>query len=68
MPMWLDDMTGAGEPVIPENLKNTVWEREEGQCQKCGATDDLQVYCVVPYAMPKESNSKLLCKACRKEF
>lgn len=66
MPKWLDEMTNAGEPVIPENLKNTVWERDEGRCVKCGATEDVGVYCVVPYAMPQESNCQILCKPCKR--
>jgi len=66
MPKWLDEMTNAGEPVIPENLKNAVWERDEGQCTKCGTTEDLDVYCVVPYGMPTEKNAQLLCKACKR--
>lgn len=66
MPRWLDEMTNAGEPVIPENLKNTVWERDEGRCVKCGATEVVGVYCVVPYAMPTESNCQILCKPCKR--
>src|SRR5438309_1873699 len=52
MPRWLDEMTNAGEPVIPANLRNAVWERDEGQCVKCGTKEDVDVHCVVPYAMP----------------
>ena len=39
MPKWLDEMTNAGEPVIPANLRNAVLERDEGQCVKCGTKD-----------------------------
>ena len=68
MSKWLDDMTNAGEPLIPENLKNLVWERDEGQCVMCGATEDVGIYCVEPYGMPTESNTKLLCKPCRRQL
>jgi len=68
MPKWLDEMTNAGEPVIPELLKNAIWERDEGQCVMCGATEEVGPYCVVPYAMPTESNTKLLCKPCRRQL
>ena len=66
MPKWLDDMTNAGEPVIPKLLRDAVWERDEGQCVKCGATEEIEAYCVAPYGMPTETNTKLLCKACKR--
>jgi len=66
MPKWLDEMTNAGEPVIPQLVRDAVWERDEGQCTKCGTTEDLDVYCVVPYGMPTEKTTKLLCKACKR--
>ncbi len=68
MPKWLDEMTNAGEPHVPENLKNLVWERDEGQCVQCGATEDVGIYCVEPYGMPTESNTKLLCKPCKRNL
>ena len=66
MPQWLDDMTNAGEPGIPKMLRDLVWERDEAQCTKCGTAEDIDVYCTVPYGMPTENNSKILCKACRR--
>jgi 5-methylcytosine-specific restriction endonuclease McrA len=66
MPRWLDDMTNAGEPGIPQLLRDEVWERDEGQCTKCGTTEEVDAYCVVPYGMPTEKNTKLLCKACKR--
>jgi hypothetical protein len=68
MAKWLDEMTNAGEPVIPENLKSVVWERDEAQCTSCGATEDVGIYCVEPYGMPTESNTKLLCKPCKRNL
>jgi len=68
MAKWLDDMTNAGEPLIPENLKNLVWERDEGQCFKCSATEDVGVHCIEPYGMPTEGNSKVVCAKCRMEL
>jgi 5-methylcytosine-specific restriction endonuclease McrA len=68
MSKWLDEMTNAGEPLIPENLKNLVWERDEGQCFKCGAAEDVGVHCIEPYGMPTEQNTKVVCKKCRMEI
>jgi hypothetical protein len=68
MAKWLDEMTNAGEPVIPENLKSVVWERDEGQCTSCGAIEEVGIFCVEPYGMPTESNTKLLCKPCRRNL
>jgi len=50
MPLWLDDMT----------------ERDEGRCTKCGTAEEIDAYCVVPYGMPTEKTTKLLCKACKR--
>ena len=50
MPQWLDEMTNAGEPGIPKMLRD----------------EEIDVYCTVPYGMPTENNSKILCKACRR--
>jgi 5-methylcytosine-specific restriction endonuclease McrA len=66
MPKWLDEMTNAGEPVIPKLVLDAVWERDEGECTKCGTKEDVEAYCVAPYGMPTEQNTKLLCKACRR--
>jgi uncharacterized CHY-type Zn-finger protein len=68
MAKWLDEMTNAGEPHVPENLKNLVWERDEGQCFKCGATEDVAVHCIEPYGMPTEKNTKVVCEKCRMEL
>ena len=54
--------------MIPANLRNAVWERDEGQCVKCGTKEDVDVHCVVPYAMPTEANCKVVCKTCLLEF
>jgi 5-methylcytosine-specific restriction endonuclease McrA len=66
MPRWLDEMTNAGEPVIPKLVQDEVWERDEGQCVKCGTKKDVAVHCIVPYGMPTEANCQLLCAPCRR--
>lgn len=51
--------------LIPMNVKREVWERDEGQCQECGAEDNLHFDHIIPYSKGGTSltaeNIQLLC-------
>jgi len=51
--------------VIPTSVKKTVWERDEGKCVMCGATDELHFDHDLPYSKGGTSissdNVKILC-------
>ena len=55
-----------GKNQVHLRMVKTVWERDEGQCFKCGATEEVAVYCIEPYGMPTEKNTKILCKPCKR--
>jgi 5-methylcytosine-specific restriction endonuclease McrA len=51
--------------VIPTEVKKTVWDRDEGKCVICGATDELHFDHDLPYSRGgtsiSASNVKILC-------
>jgi hypothetical protein len=51
--------------VIPTEVKKIVWERDQGKCTKCGATDELHFDHDLPYSKGGTSisadNVKILC-------
>jgi 5-methylcytosine-specific restriction endonuclease McrA len=51
---------------IPDPVKEEVFERDGGQCVKCGSTRDLQYDHVIPYSRGGSSaaNIQLLCSDC----
>ena len=51
--------------IIPTQVKLEVWERDQGKCTKCGATDELHFDHVLPFSKGGTSitaeNVQLLC-------
>ena len=51
--------------VIPTEIKKVVWERDQGTCVMCGATDELHFDHDLPYSKGGTSissdNVKILC-------
>ena len=51
--------------IIPSHVKLEVWQRDQGRCTKCGATDELHFDHVLPYSKGGTSetaaNVQLLC-------
>lgn len=52
---------------IPDDVKVLVWQRDGGQCVKCGATDYLEYDHIIPFSKGgsnSENNIQLLCRKC----
>jgi len=52
---------------IPDYVKVEVWQRDRGQCVKCGATDYLEYDHIIPFSKGgsnSENNIQLLCRKC----
>jgi HNH endonuclease len=59
----------APSRYIPEPVKEEVFERDGGQCVKCGSTRDLQYDHVIPYSRGgsnSATNIQLLCGDCNR--
>jgi 5-methylcytosine-specific restriction endonuclease McrA len=56
-----------GSRTIPQDVKIAVSVRDEGKCQRCSSTKDLQYDHVIPYSMGGDNsveNIQLLCRRC----
>jgi len=54
---------------IPESVRLLVWQRDGGQCVKCGSRERLEFDHIIPLAAGgsnTERNIQLLCEACNR--
>lgn len=64
------DPTRNRREAIPEELRRYVFQRDGGQCQKCGSRELLQFDHIIPVALGGSSepeNLQLLCSTCNRE-
>jgi hypothetical protein len=62
-------MVSAGREPIPDDVKIFVWQRDRGQCTRCGSAEKLEFDHVIPIAMGGGNtarNLQLLCEACNR--
>ncbi|GAA2857769.1 HNH endonuclease signature motif containing protein [Paenarthrobacter ilicis] len=55
--------------AIPDDVKQYVWTRDEGQCRACGSTGELQYDHVIPISMGGSNNVEnlqILCGPCNR--
>lgn len=60
---------GASREPIPENVRLIVWQRDKGQCVKCGSREKLEFDHIIPIAAGgsnTERNILLLCETCNR--
>lgn len=60
---------GARRERIPEDVRNFVWQRDEGRCVACGAEEELQFDHVIPVARGGSNaaeNIQILCGPCNR--
>ena len=54
--------------IIPRDIKLAVWQRDKGQCQRCGSKKNLHFDHDIPYSLGGTSilaqNVQLLCAKC----
>jgi hypothetical protein len=56
-------------PSIPPSVRNRVFIRDNGQCQHCGATENLEIDHIIPVSRggsSTENNLQVLCAPCNR--
>jgi len=64
-----DRLPAARREAIPDSVRMFVWQRDEGQCVKCGAKEKLEFDHVIPVAdggSSADRNVQLLCETCNR--
>lgn len=65
-----EDPTKHRRMPIPEDVRRYVFQRDRGQCQRCGSRELLQFDHIIPVALGGSSepeNLQLLCASCNRE-
>ena len=65
----MEKLEGVSREPIPESVRLFVWQRDRGQCVKCGSRERLEFDHVIPIAAGgsnTERNIQLLCEACNR--
>jgi hypothetical protein len=65
----MERLQGVGREPIPESVRLFVWQRDKGQCVKCGARERLEFDHIIPVVAggsSTERNVQLLCEACNR--
>lgn len=53
-----------------QRVKDLVWERDNGQCQECGGTENIDFHHIIPLSKGGSNtfrNIRLLCESCLKQ-
>jgi len=65
-----EQVQGARRERIPPEVRALVWERDDGRCVSCDATEDLQFDHVIPVARGggvAPENLQVLCGTCNRQ-
>ncbi len=65
--LLLMPQTERASRSIPQSVKLAVWQRDQGKCVQCGATEYLEYDHVIPHSKggaSSEGNLQLLCRKC----
>jgi len=65
----LEKLDGGSREPIPESVRLFVWQRDKGQCVRCGSQERLEFDHIIPIALGgsnTERNIQLLCEPCNR--
>jgi hypothetical protein len=65
----VEKLQDATREPIPDSVRLFVWQRDKGQCVKCGSHEKLEFDHIIPIAAGgsnTERNVQLLCEACNR--
>ena len=63
----VEQTTAGHQRYVPASMKHAVWQRDQGQCCKCGSRQNLQYDHIQPVGLGGKSrteNLRLLCFSC----
>ena len=55
--------------TIPQNVKDKVWNRDDGKCVECGSNENLEFDHIIPFSKGGANtyrNLQLLCEHCNR--
>lgn len=65
----MEKLEGVAREPIPESVRLFVWQRDQGQCVKCGSRERLEFDHIIPISAGggnSERNLQLLCESCNR--
>lgn len=65
----MEKLEGTPREPIPESVRLFVWQRDRGQCVKCGSRERLEFDHIIPLASGgsnTERNIQVLCESCNR--
>src|SRR5262249_32212158 len=65
----MEKLEGAVRETIPDSVRLFVWQRDKGQCVKCGSREKLEFDHIIPVisgGSSTERNVQLLCEPCNR--
>jgi 5-methylcytosine-specific restriction endonuclease McrA len=65
----LERLEGTSREPIPDSVRLFVWQRDRGQCTKCGSQERLEFDHIIPVSeggSSTERNVQLLCETCNR--
>ncbi len=65
----IEKLTGVSRKPISDSVRLFVWQRDRGQCVKCGSRERLEFDHIIPAASgggSTERNIQLLCESCNR--
>jgi HNH endonuclease len=65
----MEKLEGVSREPVPESVRLFVWQRDKGQCVKCGSRERLEFDHIIPITAggsSTERNVQLLCESCNR--
>ena len=63
------DVEKIRRPSIPQNIKDKVWNRDDGKCVQCGSNEKIEFDHIIPFSKGGSNtyrNLQILCEKCNR--
>ena len=64
-----NDVEKIRRPSIPQNIKDKVWNRDDGKCVQCGSNEKIEFDHIIPFSKGGSNtyrNLQILCEKCNR--